>query len=60
MLAVLGRMVTYTGGTITWDQAMRSEESLSPESYRWDAEPPILPDANGEYPTAVPGVTKFV
>ena len=53
-------MVTYTGKEITWEQAMNSEESLSPPEYSWDAAPPIMPDENGAYPLAVPGVTPFV
>jgi len=53
-------MATYTGKTITWEQAMNSKEDLSPERYAWDAQPPILPDENGNYPLALPGVTKFV
>jgi hypothetical protein len=60
MLAILGRMVTYTGQAITWDQAINSEENLSPVKYAWDADPPILPDEKGNYPLAVPGVTKSV
>jgi len=60
MLAILGRMVTYTGAAITWEQAMNSKEDLSPARYAWDADPPILPDAAGKYPVAMPGVTKFV
>ncbi len=60
MWAILGRMATYTGKTITWEQAMNSKEDLSPERYAWDAQPPILPDENGNYPLALPGVTKFV
>lgn len=60
MWAILGRMATYTGKTITWEQAMASQEDLSPQRYAWDANPPILPDENGQYPIAVPGVTKFV
>jgi hypothetical protein len=59
MLAILGRMVTYTGQAITWEKAINSEEDLSPAQYAWDADPPILPDGNGNYPLAVPGVTKF-
>jgi predicted dehydrogenase len=58
--AILGRMATYTGKKITWDQAMNSLEDLSPERYAWDAQPPILPDQDGNYPLAMPGVTKFV
>ena len=50
---------TYTGKEITWDKAISSTEDLSPKKYAWDAEPPILPDANGHYPLAVPGVTQF-
>ncbi|NOX54198.1 MAG: Gfo/Idh/MocA family oxidoreductase [Planctomycetes bacterium] len=60
MWAILGRMVTYTGKTITWERAMKSKENLSPKRYAWDAEPPILPDENGQYPLAIPGITPFV
>ncbi|HID74698.1 MAG TPA: Gfo/Idh/MocA family oxidoreductase, partial [Planctomycetaceae bacterium] len=37
MLAILGRMVTYTGQAIGWDQALHSAETLSPSGYAWDA-----------------------
>ena len=30
MLAVMGRMCTYTGQTLTWDQCMNSQEKLGP------------------------------
>ncbi len=60
MLGVLGRMVDYTGQAITWDQALNSEQLLAPESYAWDADPPVLPDEEGRYPVALPGVTPFV
>jgi hypothetical protein len=39
---------------------MNSEETLAPASYSWDADPPIMPDESGNYPVAMPGVTKFV
>ena len=60
MMALLGRMATYTGKAITWDQGVESEENLSPAQYAWDADPPILPDEKGQYALAVPGVTPFV
>ena len=60
MLAIIGRMCTYTGQAITWDQAINSQQSLSPASYSFEADPPIMPDADGKYPVAVPGVTKLV
>jgi predicted dehydrogenase len=60
MLAIVGRMATYTGQQIEWDKAMDSQEDLTPERYAWDATPPVLPDEQGNYPIATPGVTKFV
>ena len=30
LLAIQGRMATYTGQTVTWDQAMNSTEDLTP------------------------------
>jgi hypothetical protein len=60
LLAIMGRMATYTGRVITWEQAMKSQEDLSPSAYTWDADPPILPDDKGEYPIAIPGITRFV
>jgi myo-inositol 2-dehydrogenase / D-chiro-inositol 1-dehydrogenase len=60
MLAILGRMATYTGQAITWEKAINSSQLLSPATYAMDAEPPILPDQDGRYPIAMPGVTKIV
>ncbi len=60
MLGILGRMVDYTGQAITWDQAINSELLLAPSEYAWDAAPPVVPDDDGNYPIAMPGVTPFV
>ena len=49
----------YTGQQITWDQAMKSELSFALPRYGWDVEPPVKPGANGQYPTAMPGLTQF-
>jgi hypothetical protein len=57
MTAILGRMATYSGKEIGWDDALNSQKSLMPEEYSWLADPPVMPDAEGEYPIAVPGVT---
>ncbi len=59
MLGILAQMVCYTGQQITWDQAMKSELSFALPRYAWDVEPPVKPDANGQYPTAMPGITPF-
>ncbi len=58
MTAILGRMATYSGQMIEWEEALASDLSLMPKRYAWDAPPPVLPDANGRYPIAHPGVTK--
>jgi predicted dehydrogenase len=58
MTAVLGRMATYSGQLVTWEQAANSEIRLGPERYALDAEPPFQADAAGAYPTAMPGITK--
>jgi predicted dehydrogenase len=52
MMAILGRMATYTGQVITWDQAMNSKEDLTPAKYEFGPLP--VP------PVAIPGKTKFV
>jgi myo-inositol 2-dehydrogenase / D-chiro-inositol 1-dehydrogenase len=57
MTAILGRMATYSGKVITWDQAIASTLDLSPAEYSFSATPPVVPDANGRYPIPVPGVT---
>ena len=58
MTAVLGRMATYSGKLVTWDEAVQSELRLGPERYALDAEPPVRADATGAYTAAVPGLTK--
>lgn len=60
MLSILGRMATHSGQRIRWDDALASNLKLAPESYDWDATPPILPDADGKYPVSIPGVTKVL
>jgi predicted dehydrogenase len=59
MTSILGRMATYSGQVIEWDKAINSGISLQPAKYAFDAEAPVKPDANGFYPIATPGVTKF-
>jgi predicted dehydrogenase len=49
LLAIMGRMVAYTGKTYTWDEALNHPERLGPESYEWGDAP--------NNPIPVPGVT---
>ena len=54
MLAIMGRMVAYTGQAISWEEAINSEEVLGPDidAYQWD-----MKWASAE--VAKPGSTKF-
>ncbi len=60
MTAILGRMCTYSGKELTWEQAINSKIDLAPEEFSFAATPKSLPDANGLYPLPVPGLTKVV
>jgi len=60
MTAILGRMCTYSGKELTWDEALASNIDLAPETFSFDTTPKSLPDANGMYQLAVPGLTKVV
>jgi len=60
MTAILGRMATYSGRALTWDEALASNVSLAPARLAWDAPPRVLPDAQGRYPHAIPGQTQVL
>ena len=55
LTAIMGRMATYSGQVINWNDAMDSKVDLMPKKYAFDAVPPVLPDKDGFYPVAVPG-----
>ncbi len=59
LTAIMGRMATYSGDRITWDQAMNSDLRLVPEKMDWNHAPPVLPDENGYYPVPTPGQTEY-
>jgi predicted dehydrogenase len=60
MTAILGRMASYSGQVIRYDEALNSAIDLSPESLEWDAQPKVLPGPDGLYPCAMPGTTKVL
>lgn len=60
MTTILGRMATYSGKEVSWADAIASEVDLSPATYDFAADPPVMPDENGKYPVPVPGKTKVV
>jgi hypothetical protein len=60
MTSILGRMATYSGQVVEFEKALNTGLNLQPAVYAWDAMPPVLPNLEGFYPVAVPGVTKYV
>ena len=59
MTSILGRLATYSGNVVEWETALNSGLNIMPAKYDWNAMPPVLPNAEGYYPVAIPGVTKY-
>jgi predicted dehydrogenase len=53
MIGIMGRMCSYTGQALTWEQCLNSQERLGPTDYAWNDDVPISE-------IAVPGKNKFV
>jgi myo-inositol 2-dehydrogenase / D-chiro-inositol 1-dehydrogenase len=60
MTAIMGRMATYSGQEIHWNQALNAQISVMPTKFDFHADPPTLPDEDGSYPIPHPGVTKVI
>ena len=55
--AVLGRMATYSGKIIKWDEAVEKGKELAPglANYTMESEAPVQPNADGKYDFPIPG-----
>jgi myo-inositol 2-dehydrogenase / D-chiro-inositol 1-dehydrogenase len=62
MTAIFGRMATYSGQMLKWDDCLNSQIVVSPvEKYTsFGDAPPTKPDADGWYALPTPGKTKVV
>ncbi len=62
MTAILGRMATYSGKMISWDEAINSQLIIAPvDSFvSFDDTPPVVPDDEGRYPIPMPGKTRVL
>jgi predicted dehydrogenase len=60
LVGILGRMAAQSGQEIGWEQALASDLVLAPglERFTMDTAPPVMPDAQGHYPIAMPGQSK--
>ena len=59
MTSLMGRMATYSGKVIEWEEALNSNINLMPQRFAFDADPPVMP-VEGRYPVPVPGKTKVI
>lgn len=57
LTAIMGRMSTYSGQPVTWEEALNSQLDLLPERLAWDAAPKPKPGPDGRYPYPIPGKT---
>ena len=62
MTAIYGRMATYSGQKLKWEDALNSKIVVSPvEKYAMlSDEPPVKPNEDGTYNRPVPGKTKVI
>ena len=62
MTAILGRMATYSGKELTWEDAINSQVAISPagEYTSFDDTPPVLPNDDLSYAIPMPGKYKAV
>jgi len=62
MAGILGRMAAESGKMVAWDEAMASNLELAPglDQYTMESNAPVMPDAQGRYPVAMPGSTKVL
>lgn len=59
LTGIVGRMATYSGQIIDFEKALNSGIDIMPKEYSFSATPPVVPNADGSYPIAVPGKTKY-
>ncbi|MDZ4290035.1 MAG: Gfo/Idh/MocA family oxidoreductase [Prosthecobacter sp.] len=55
MTSVMGRMATYSGKELKWEEALASKVQHMPAIVTAETEPPGTQNAEGWYPIAVPG-----
>ena len=62
MTGILGQLACYSGKLTTWEQAADADFQFgpAPEETSFQTPPPKVPDATGNYPLPVPGISKIL
>jgi predicted dehydrogenase len=60
MTGILGRMAAESGQEVTWEEAISSSFELAPglDDLTMHSPAPVQTDASGNYPVALPGISK--
>jgi predicted dehydrogenase len=61
LVAILGQLTCFSGKPVTWEAARKSQFQFGPppEQSSFDTPPPSKPDATGNYPLLMPGISKL-
>lgn len=61
-MGIMGQIACYTGKPVTWEEMMKADFEFAPKiaDVNLDMDAPTKPDATGNYPLPVPGVTKYL
>jgi predicted dehydrogenase len=60
LVGIMGRMAAESGQYVSWEDALNSKVELAPglDKMTMQSDAPVMPDANGKYPLAMPGESK--
>ena len=61
IMAVMGQLACYSGTPVTWEQMLAADFEFEPKlaDVRLDMPASTKPDATGNYPLPVPGISKY-
>jgi myo-inositol 2-dehydrogenase / D-chiro-inositol 1-dehydrogenase len=61
LMSIMGQIACYTGKPVTWEQVAAADFEFAPKlaDVRLDMPSSIKPDAAGNYPLPIPGITDY-
>jgi myo-inositol 2-dehydrogenase/D-chiro-inositol 1-dehydrogenase len=62
MIGVMGQIACYSGQPVRYDEASKADLQFgpSPDEANFETPPPSVPDATGNYPLPMPGITQLL